>query len=169
MPPWERRSGAESPLAACWLPCRWRWPSLCWLLPGLLVRTLNNLKSLDPGFNTHSLLLFGVDPRLAGYKGPQVDNLYRELATKILSPSGSHICHLLLEASAERRSEHDQLSPAGNSHWKQRTTLTPTCLPLGRTSLPHCTYLSIRTRFHPCRLCRGCANLRISPEQRQHR
>ena len=49
---------------------------------GLLVRTLNNLKNLDPGFDTHSLLLFGVDPRLAGYKGPQVDNLYRDLQEK---------------------------------------------------------------------------------------
>jgi predicted permease len=49
---------------------------------GLLVRTLNNLKSLDPGFETRSLLLFGVDPRLAGYKGPQVDNLYRDLQQK---------------------------------------------------------------------------------------
>src|SRR5438270_5551391 len=38
---------------------------------GLLMRTLSNLKNLDPGFDTHSLLLFGVDPRLAGFKGPQ--------------------------------------------------------------------------------------------------
>ncbi len=49
---------------------------------GLLVRTLSNLKNLDPGFDTHSLLLFGIDPRLAGYKGPEVDNLYRDLQAK---------------------------------------------------------------------------------------
>jgi predicted permease len=46
---------------------------------GLLVKTLTNLKSVDPGFNTHNLLLFGVDPRLAGYKGSRVDDLYRDL------------------------------------------------------------------------------------------
>jgi predicted permease len=55
---------------------------------GLLVRTLSNLKNLNPGFDTHSLLLFGVDPRLAGYKGPQVDNLYRELQEKFSALPG---------------------------------------------------------------------------------
>ena len=55
---------------------------------GLLVRTLSNLRNLNPGFDTHSLLLFGVDPRLAGYKGPQVDNLYRELQEKFSALPG---------------------------------------------------------------------------------
>jgi predicted permease len=55
---------------------------------GLLMRTLNNLKSLDPGFDTHSLLLFGVDPRLAGFKGPQVDNLFRDLQDKFSALPG---------------------------------------------------------------------------------
>ncbi|HEY2393589.1 MAG TPA: ABC transporter permease [Candidatus Angelobacter sp.] len=55
---------------------------------GLLVRTLSNLKNLDPGFDTHSLLLFGVDPRLAGYKGPQVDTLYRDLQEKFSALPG---------------------------------------------------------------------------------
>jgi predicted permease len=55
---------------------------------GLLVRTLNNLQNLNPGFDTHSLLLFGVDPRLAGYKGPQVDNLYRDLQEKFAALPG---------------------------------------------------------------------------------
>jgi predicted permease len=55
---------------------------------GLLVRTLSNLKNLDPGFDTHSLLLFGVDPRLAGYKGTQVDNLYRSLQEKFAALPG---------------------------------------------------------------------------------
>jgi predicted permease len=55
---------------------------------GLLVRTVNNLKSLDPGFETRSLLLFGVDPRLAGYKGPQIDNLYRSLQDKFAALPG---------------------------------------------------------------------------------
>jgi predicted permease len=46
---------------------------------GLLVRTLNNLKSVDPGFDANNLLLFGLNPRLAGYKGPQVSHLYQDL------------------------------------------------------------------------------------------
>jgi predicted permease len=46
---------------------------------GLLVRTLNNLNRIDPGFDTNNLLLFGVDPGNAGYKGPKVGHLYQEL------------------------------------------------------------------------------------------
>jgi predicted permease len=52
------------------------------VVAGLLVRTLNNLKSLNPGFDTQNVLLFGIDPRLAGYKGPQIDNLFFELQQK---------------------------------------------------------------------------------------
>jgi macrolide transport system ATP-binding/permease protein len=55
---------------------------------GLLVRTLANLKNLDPGFKTQSLLLFGIDPRLAGYKGVQVDSLYRDLQEKFSALPG---------------------------------------------------------------------------------
>jgi len=49
---------------------------------GLLVRTLTNLKHLNPGFDAQNVLLFNVDPRLAGYKGTQIDNLYRSLQEK---------------------------------------------------------------------------------------
>ena len=38
---------------------------------GLLVRTLHKLQTLDPGFDTHNVLLFGIDPSLAGYKDRQ--------------------------------------------------------------------------------------------------
>jgi predicted permease len=55
---------------------------------GLLTRTLSNLKNLDPGFDTHSVLLFGIDPRLAGYKGQQVDNLFRDLQDKFSALPG---------------------------------------------------------------------------------
>jgi len=55
---------------------------------GLLVRTLNNLKSLNPGFDTQNVLLFGIDPRLAGYKGPQIDNLFFELQEKFAAIPG---------------------------------------------------------------------------------
>jgi len=46
---------------------------------GLLVRTLGNLRSVDIGFDSHNILIFGIDPTLAGYKGPQVDAFYRDL------------------------------------------------------------------------------------------
>jgi predicted permease len=46
---------------------------------GLLVRTLQNLRSIDVGFDSHNILVFGIDPTLIGYKGPQVDAFYRDL------------------------------------------------------------------------------------------
>ena len=55
---------------------------------GLLTRTLSNLRNLNPGFDTHSLLLFGVDPRLAGYKDAQVDNIYQDLQEKFSALPG---------------------------------------------------------------------------------
>ncbi len=55
---------------------------------GLMMRTLSNLKSLDPGFDTSHLLLFSLNPRLEGYKGPQVGHLYRELQQRFSSLPG---------------------------------------------------------------------------------
>jgi predicted permease len=55
---------------------------------GLLVRTLNNLRNLNPGFDAHNVLLFGVDPRLAGYKGEQVDSVFRSLQEKFSALPG---------------------------------------------------------------------------------
>ena len=46
---------------------------------GLLVRTLESLKRVDPGFETGNVLTFRVDPTLTGYKGEQIGALFREL------------------------------------------------------------------------------------------
>jgi predicted permease len=50
---------------------------------GLLVRTLRNLRNVDPGFDTRNLLTFGLDPTLIGYKTPQIDAFYRDLQQRI--------------------------------------------------------------------------------------
>ena len=50
---------------------------------GLLVRTLQNLRNVDPGFDTRNLLTFGLDPTLIGYKTPQIDPFYRDLQQRI--------------------------------------------------------------------------------------
>ncbi|MGH9774974.1 MAG: ADOP family duplicated permease [Candidatus Acidiferrales bacterium] len=55
---------------------------------GLLVRTLRNLRSVDPGFDTSNVLLFGMQPTLAGYKGAQIDGLYRDLYARISALPG---------------------------------------------------------------------------------
>jgi predicted permease len=55
---------------------------------GLLVRTLQNLRSVDLGFDAHNILIFGIDPTLAGYKGTQADNLYRDLQGRLAETPG---------------------------------------------------------------------------------
>jgi len=50
---------------------------------GLLVRTLTNLRKVNPGFDTHNLLLFGINPTLAGYKVERSQTLYRELQARL--------------------------------------------------------------------------------------
>ncbi|HEV2490654.1 MAG TPA: ABC transporter permease [Candidatus Acidoferrales bacterium] len=55
---------------------------------GLLVRTLQNLRNVDPGFETRNLLTFGLDPTLIGYKTPQVDVFYRNLQERLAAIPG---------------------------------------------------------------------------------
>jgi predicted permease len=55
---------------------------------GLLVRTLQNLRSIDIGFDSHNILLFSINPELAGYKTTQVDNLYRDLRGRLSETPG---------------------------------------------------------------------------------
>jgi predicted permease len=55
---------------------------------GLLVRTLQNLRSVDMGFDAHNILIFGIDPALAGYKATQADNLYRDLQGRLAETPG---------------------------------------------------------------------------------
>jgi predicted permease len=51
---------------------------------GLVVRSLANLKAIDPGFDTRNVLQFGVNPTLTGYyKSEQVEPLYRELQGRL--------------------------------------------------------------------------------------
>jgi predicted permease len=46
---------------------------------GLFIRSLRNLKDLDPGFHTTNLLAFKVDPTLNGYKRDRSLAFYRHL------------------------------------------------------------------------------------------
>lgn len=47
------------------------------------VRTLINLQRVDPGFNTQNLLLFGVEPRLIGYKDDKLAQLYKDISMRL--------------------------------------------------------------------------------------
>jgi predicted permease len=49
----------------------------------LFVRTLQNLRNVDPGFDTRNLLTFDLDPTLIGYKTPQIDLFYKSLQDRL--------------------------------------------------------------------------------------
>jgi len=55
---------------------------------GLFLRTLRNLQHVDPGFNTQNLLLFRVDPRLSGYAGERLAQLYQRMLDRIEAVPG---------------------------------------------------------------------------------
>jgi len=50
---------------------------------GLLVRSLANLRSVNPGFDTSHVLLFTLEPELIGYKGAAVDRLYQVIQERV--------------------------------------------------------------------------------------
>ncbi len=55
---------------------------------GLLLRTLDKLHSIDPGFDTRNLLLFQIEPELAGYKGQRTPELYANLQRRLAALPG---------------------------------------------------------------------------------
>ena len=55
---------------------------------GLMMRTLDKLRSVDPGFDTRNILLFSLYPELAGYKEEHVSLLYESIRTRLSAVHG---------------------------------------------------------------------------------
>ncbi|HYL63555.1 MAG TPA: ABC transporter permease [Candidatus Methylomirabilis sp.] len=55
---------------------------------GLLIRTLENLKNVNPGFDTRNVLTFTMDPTLIGYKTSDSDHFYSELQQRLANLPG---------------------------------------------------------------------------------
>lgn len=85
---------------------------------GLLVRTLENLRSIDPGFDTHNILLFSIDPTLLGYEDAQIQNLYRELRDRLAALPGvisvSYSSDALLNGGLWTETLHVEGQPQGS-------------------------------------------------------
>jgi macrolide transport system ATP-binding/permease protein len=83
---------------------------------GLLVRTLQKLQSVNPGFDTQNVLLFGINPTLAGYKDPEATDLYRQLRDRFAALPGvvsaSYSESALLSGSWSGRDVHMDGAPA---------------------------------------------------------
>ena len=50
---------------------------------GLFVRTLRNLQTVEPGFNTQNLLLFGIQPGLIGYNDEKLTQLFTTISERL--------------------------------------------------------------------------------------
>ncbi len=55
---------------------------------GLFVRTMNNLESIQIGFNRENLLLFELDARKAGHKDPEITSFYADLLKRFSAIPG---------------------------------------------------------------------------------
>ena len=55
---------------------------------GLMVRTLQDLRAVDPGFDTHNVLLFEMNPTLLGYKDERIQELYQDLRDRFAAIPG---------------------------------------------------------------------------------
>ncbi|MDE3135311.1 MAG: ABC transporter permease [Acidobacteriota bacterium] len=55
---------------------------------GLLVRTLENLRGIAPGFDTHNVLLFEINPGRLGYKEAQSEQLFNEIRERLAALPG---------------------------------------------------------------------------------
>jgi predicted permease len=55
---------------------------------GLLLRSLRNLQTLNPGFDAQNILLFGINPTIAGYSDQQTAQLYGDLQRRFAALPG---------------------------------------------------------------------------------
>jgi len=99
---------------------------------GLMVRTLENLRSINPGFDTRNLLLFGINPTLAGYKDAQAQSLYRTLQERLAALPGvqsvSYSTSALLSGSLRSTDVRIEGSPAKKSIPVDDLAIGPTFL-----------------------------------------
>ena len=74
---------------------------------GLLLRTLSNLRRIDAGFDTQNLLIFDLNPQLAGYTDEQIPRLYADLQRRIAALPGvtgvSYASEALLDGGRSSR------------------------------------------------------------------
>ena len=55
---------------------------------GLFLRTVDNLRRVEVGFNPHNLVLFRVNPQLNRYDGPRIAALYDQVAARMSAVPG---------------------------------------------------------------------------------
>ena len=82
---------------------------------GLFVRTLENLESVDVGFDSKNLLMFNVNPRVSGYDLDRSSRLFRQVLERMAAVPG-------VSSAALTRTRLLSGSPNIYSAWKQGQT-----------------------------------------------
>jgi predicted permease len=101
---------------------------------GLLVRTLQNLKNLDPGFDTRNLLTFRIDPTASGYKRPEVDDFYHNLQNRLAAlPGVNSVSYSFVTLLSGGLWSEDFQLPGKPKDEKAETNLLPVGLDFLRT------------------------------------
>ena len=72
---------------------------------GLFVRSLRNLRTLDPGFTRESVLLVNVNPQASGYKGQRLRDYYERLLSRVAAYPEVRAASLA------------EITPLGGSRW----------------------------------------------------
>ena len=111
---------------------------------GLLVRTVQNLRQFDPGFNRDNL--YAITTNFFGYKGPQTGAILKQIWDRIGSLPGARAVGVAIEMSALPQS----LAYFGR-RLQRRIQAGDVCGPhAGRAGFLRCNGYSvaIRTRHH---------------------
>jgi predicted permease len=97
---------------------------------GLFIRSLANLKDLDPGFQTKNLLTFSVSPVLNGYKNERCLEFYRQLKDALDQMPGVESATLATVPVLE------------NNEWDNSITVESYAAKPGEWIDPHVNYIS---------------------------
>jgi predicted permease len=97
---------------------------------GLFIRSLSNLKDLDPGFQTKNLLTFSVDPSLNGYAKDRSWQFFRQLKENMDTLPGVESATLATVPVLE------------NNEWDNSVTVESYTAKPGEWIDPHLNYVS---------------------------
>jgi predicted permease len=97
---------------------------------GLFIRSLRNLKTLDPGFRTENLIAFSIDPTMNGYSPERTKLLYKHITESVAGIPGVTSAALSMVGLLE-----------GNE-WDSSITIEGYQAKPGENMSPHCNAVS---------------------------
>ncbi len=86
---------------------------------GLILRTLWNLRAVDPGFNPHGLAFFRIEGAAAGYAAPQAAALQARITEELLRVPGV------------KEVTHSRVAVLSRGSWRSNISVEGVTLPLG--------------------------------------